>query len=103
MRTVNAASRSLSGIVDSGWKYTTSEKTKPSPTQGRLKKPSVQVDTNAAEVEKLAASAKNDLAILRELRPGNIDIERAASSIVGKLISLESVSLPCLTHGRELD
>ena len=76
MRAVNAASKSLSTVIDSGWKASQSK------TSDR---------TTAASATKVATSARRDLATLRALSPRNVDIERAASSLVAKLIALEMV------------
>jgi separase len=71
MRAVNAASQSLSGLVQSGWRA------------GSGKKSSEAV-----------GAGENALTELRELRVvcvGDVDVERAASSVVGKLVVLEMV------------
>ena len=58
-----------------------------------LKKVSKTDHEYAVETSKYFSSddMRKDLATLRQLASGEIDIERAASSIVGKLISLEMV------------
>ncbi|KAI8971333.1 peptidase family C50-domain-containing protein [Trametes punicea] len=73
MRAVNLASKSLSVVAESGWKA----------SQAKADR------TTAATAVKDAAIARKELAVLRELSPGEVDIERAASSIAGKLIALE--------------
>ncbi|KAI0324727.1 hypothetical protein GY45DRAFT_1357090 [Cubamyces sp. BRFM 1775] len=73
MRTINAASKSLSAIAESGWKASQAKSDR----------------TTATSATKHAAIARKELSILRELNPGEVDVERAASSIVGKLIALE--------------
>ncbi|RDX51597.1 hypothetical protein OH76DRAFT_1346650 [Lentinus brumalis] len=74
MRAVNAASKSLSALLEQRSK--------------------TKSDRAAAEsVTKQAISARKDLNVLRELSPGDADIERAASSMVGKLINLEMYSV----------
>ncbi|KAI0824951.1 peptidase family C50-domain-containing protein [Trametes gibbosa] len=73
MRTVNAASKSLSALVESGWRAS-------DPKSDR---------TNAAVAVKHATTVRKELVKLRKLCPGEVDVERAASSVVGKLISLE--------------
>ena len=78
MRAVNAASKSLSVVLETGWKASEAK------TSDR---------TTASSVTKHAATARNDLVTLRALDPGQVDVERAASSIVGKLVGLEMVSL----------
>ncbi|KAH9945510.1 peptidase family C50-domain-containing protein [Amylocystis lapponica] len=70
MRTVNAASRSLSAAVESGWKPSDSAKTR-------------------SQLVETASAARNGISSLRELTPHEVDVERAASSVTGKLISLE--------------
>ena len=84
MRAVNLASKSLSAILESGWK---ASEAKPADR------------TTASTITKHAAAARKDLTLLRELSPGEVDLERAASSIVGKLISLEMVR-PHITADR---
>ncbi|KAH9848957.1 peptidase family C50-domain-containing protein [Lenzites betulinus] len=73
MRSVNAASKSLSSLAESGWRA----------SDGKSDR------TNAAAAVKHAATARKELGILRKIGPGELDVERAASSVVGKLISLE--------------
>ncbi|KZT09299.1 uncharacterized protein LAESUDRAFT_696004 [Laetiporus sulphureus 93-53] len=46
-----------------------------------------------ADVESLVASARDALKTLREATPGDVDTERAASSVAGKLVSLNKVKL----------
>lgn len=77
MRAVNAASQVLSDLVQSGWKRT-AETT-------QLKKGSVSIAVDAAE------SASKHLAILRSLSPSDINVERAAISLLGKFMTLEMV------------
>lgn len=71
MRATNSASQTLSSIVQSGWKA------------GSGKKPT----TVTGAVNAAAKSLKE----LRAMGPGEIDVERAASSIIGKLLALEMV------------
>lgn len=78
MRDINATSRSLSAVLDSASQRTSSVK---------------YDDTSIFES---VSTAKSALQMLRKLSPGEMDIERAASSIVGKLVSLEMVGThPC--------
>ena len=77
MRAVNAASKSLFEIVESGWKHT------PESARG----------TRFSTANTHAAAAATHLSILRKLCPNDIDIERAALSVLGKLSSLEMVRL----------
>ena len=77
MRAINTASKSLSAILETGWKVSASK------TSGSI---------NVASVTKHATTALNELRILRTIYPGQLDTERAASSIAGKLIGLDMVS-----------
>lgn len=90
MREVNSASRSLSAIVESGWKSSAASAKVP-----QRSSTSKQPDQATAAAQH-ASSAKSALRELRELKPGDIDVERAASSLIGRLISLELVR-PALT------
>lgn len=78
MRAVNSASQELSSVVQSGWRRSSDA---PS-----LKKSSAFVSANAS-----ATLASKHLALLREISPGDLDIERAAGSVLGKLVALEMV------------
>ncbi|KAI0674723.1 peptidase family C50-domain-containing protein [Trametes maxima] len=73
MRAANAASKSLSAIAESGWKASQSKSDK----------------STSASAVKHATTARKELSTLRKLSPGEVDVERAASSIVAKLIALE--------------
>ena len=77
MRAVNAASQVLSDLVQSGWKR--------SAETTQLKKGSMSTAVDASE------SASKHLAILRSLSPSDINVERAAISFLGKLMTLEMV------------
>ena len=77
MHAVNTASQSLSAVVQSGWK---ANDTTPSGKK------------TLSGVMTSAEAASKALIELREISPGDIDVERAASSVVGKLIALELVS-----------
>ncbi|KAJ7632765.1 cysteine peptidase C50 [Roridomyces roridus] len=81
MRAVNAASQELSVLVQSGWKP--SSDTAP---------------TKRSSANSAAASVSKHLALLREVSPGELDIERAAGSVLGKLVTLEmfDAALPAL-------
>ncbi|KAH9478241.1 Separin [Psilocybe cubensis] len=72
MRSVNEASQALSGVVQSGWK-----------------KSADSSKTTLATATSAASKASKALDTLRKLRPGDLDVERAASSVLGKLIALE--------------
>ena len=67
MRTVNTVSKTLSELV--------------------ARSPARRSKISEEKIK----SAIDALRILRELNPGDVDTERAASSLVGKLISLEMV------------
>ena len=80
MRAVNAASQGLTSVIKTGWKAPRAE-------------PSAQKSTAARhEAFGLAASARTALGDLRVLSPGDVDVERAAISVAGKLLSLDMVS-----------
>ncbi|KAK0220404.1 cysteine peptidase C50 [Armillaria fumosa] len=72
MRAVNSASQSLASIVASGWKRSTGD----SPRK-------------LTEAKSAATSAAAHITSLRELCPGDIDVERAAMSVLGKLVALD--------------
>lgn len=75
MRAANGASQALSALVQAGDK------------KGKGK---------GEDGASLGTKAKKALGELRGMRPGNADTERAAGSVVGKLISLDLVSLTLL-------
>lgn len=81
MRSVNDASQALTGVVQSGWK-----------------KSSDSSKTTLATAIFAASKAAKALDTLRKLRAGNVDVERAAASVLGKLIALEMVRWFILTH-----
>lgn len=72
MKAVNSASQALSTVVQSGWKK----------SSGKASPPSVATS--------VAAAVKN-LSVLRQICPDDVDIERAAMSLLGKLVALELV------------
>ncbi|KAH7929994.1 hypothetical protein BV22DRAFT_1001613 [Leucogyrophana mollusca] len=74
MRNVNKASHSLSSVVQSGWKASSEQPKKKSAT--------------LTSVSAAVSAANRALEDLREICPDDLDVERAASSIVGKLITL---------------
>ena len=80
MRAVNAASQGLTAIMKSGWKAS-----RPDPSAKKS-------TATTHEVFNLAASARTALRDLRALLPGDIDVERAAISVAGKLLGLDVVS-----------
>ena len=76
MRAVNKASQTLSGVAESGWKQSSG---------GSSSKATLNtVVSSASEITK-------HLGTLRRISPGDIDVERAALSSLGKLIVLEMV------------
>ena len=76
MRSVNSASQDLSRVIQSGWKKSSSSL-----------KSTLQSTTSSA------ATAAKHLAMLRNVCPDDVDVERAAASILGKLVALEMVSV----------
>jgi separase len=80
MRTVNGASQGLTAVMKSGWKAPSVEH----PT----KRPTAALH----EAFGLSASARSALGDLRVISPGDADVERAAISVAGKLLSLDMVS-----------
>lgn len=80
MRAVNDALHALTAVMKSGWKI-------PSAV------PSVKKSAATThEAFGLAASARTALKDLRVISPGDVDVERAAISVAGKLLSLDMVS-----------
>lgn len=77
MRLINSTSQSLSNTIKSGWKASKDDVGNKSST--------------SSGVSMSATTAKKALQELRTICPGDVDVERAASSIVGKLIALEMV------------
>jgi hypothetical protein len=77
MRAVNAASQALSALAQSGWRRSTETKL--------VKKGSMSSAVDASE------SASKHLAVLRSLSPSDINVERAAISVLGKLVTLDMV------------
>ncbi|KAJ3553303.1 hypothetical protein NM688_g3687 [Phlebia brevispora] len=87
MRTVNAASRRLSNVIESGWTRS-KDATSAATTVRKTSKAPSSVHT-AASVTEYFATARHALQVLRKLKPSNLDVERAASSLFSKLITLE--------------
>ncbi|KAL4079673.1 hypothetical protein J3A83DRAFT_4211529 [Scleroderma citrinum] len=76
MRAVNASLQTLSSVVQSGWKASqTDTSKKPDAIRGKM--------DNAVE------DAGRALEKLRRMCPEDMDVERAASSLIGKLLALE--------------
>ena len=80
MRSVNSASQALSTVVQSGWKRSSA---------------SIQLKSSLSlsNITASAASAAKHLAVLRSMRPNDVDVERAAASVLTKLVALEMVGL----------
>ncbi|TFY82545.1 hypothetical protein EWM64_g1469 [Hericium alpestre] len=77
MRAVNAALQGLSSLVQSGWKASTA------------KPPIVRNAAGSTGAAAHATSARTFLKNLRTMTPEDLDVEKAALSVVGKLIVLE--------------
>lgn len=89
MRAVNSASQTLSTVVQSGWRKSS-------------KMPLPKASPTLTKVNASSLSAMKNLSILREISPGDLDVERAAMSILGKLVTLEMVRQVCISHSRPL-
>ncbi|KAI0089987.1 peptidase family C50-domain-containing protein [Irpex rosettiformis] len=89
MRAVNTASKKLSAIAETGWKSSVGSG-QATRSGNSTKAGSLKIDRTAAQVNVEAIAVREGLVILRENRPWEMDIERAACSAAGKLISLES-------------
>ena len=76
MRSVNLASPELSNVVRSGWKKSLCNFAK----------------TTLSNDESSALMAEENLCILRRICMQNMDVERAAVSVLGKLVTLDMVS-----------
>ncbi|KAJ3742013.1 cysteine peptidase C50 [Lentinula detonsa] len=94
MRMVNSASQQLSTIAQSGWKR--------SSDAGNKRKSEA-----AASALEASSTAARHLAFLRSVSDGDLNVERAAMSIIGKLVALEifDLALAALTsaHSRICD
>ncbi|KAI6116384.1 peptidase family C50-domain-containing protein [Pisolithus sp. B1] len=77
MRAVNASLQTLSTVVQSGWKASKRD------AKRRV------VEPTAKMADKAVAEAVSALERLRIICPEDMDIERAACSLVGKLLALE--------------
>ncbi|KAH9171315.1 peptidase family C50-domain-containing protein [Lactarius sanguifluus] len=77
MRTVNGVSQSLSTVMKTGWKAPSEDP------------PVKKVVANTHEAFGLATSARAALEDLRAISPGDVDVERAAVTVAGKLLSLD--------------
>ena len=76
MQSVNLASQELSNIVRSGWKKSLSNFSK----------------TTLSNAKSSALMAEENLCVLRRICLQDMDMERAAVSILGKLVTLDMVS-----------
>ena len=76
MRSVNSASQELSNVVRSGWKKSLSNFSK----------------TTLSNAESSALTAEENLCVLRRICLQDMDVERAAVSVLGKLVTLDMVS-----------
>jgi separase len=87
MRSMNSVSQTLTGIIQSGWRKSSSD----SASRATL------VNANSS-----ASAAAKHLAILRRLCPNDVDVERAAVSVLGKLVTLEMVRFVFISCFRSL-
>lgn len=85
MRAVNTSSKKLSSIIAAGWK--------PTVEQGK------KSGTSIESVKKMLEEMRSDLNLLRDMQGADLDVERAASSVVGKAVSLELVCSQSLKGG----
>ena len=76
MRSVNSASQELSKVVRSGWNKSLSNFS----------------TTTLSNAESSALTAEENLCVLRRICPQDMDVERAAVSVLGKLVTLDMVS-----------
>ena len=83
MRAINAVSKALSAIISSGWKANAATDT----PRGR----SIKATSTGLSVSEHCTNARRRLQLLRELKPGDLDIERATVNLAGKLNTLETV------------
>lgn len=83
MRAVNEASQALTGVVQSGWKKSSNQNTS---------------KTTLTTANAAASKAAKHISELRRILPGDLDVERAASSVLGKLVALEMVCDTCILH-----
>lgn len=83
MRAVNAAMQALTALAQAGWK------------KGAAESSSTWRARNA-EANTLAGGSREHLGTLRSLDGATVEIERAALSILGKLVVLEMVRGLCL-------
>jgi separase len=79
MRTVNGVSQGLSTVMKTSWK---------APSEDPAVKKS---SAGTHEAFGLATSARTSLGELRAISPGDVDVERAAITVAGKLLNLDMV------------
>jgi separase len=83
MLDINASLQTLSSVAQSGWKANSDE--------GKTK-------SNAlSKVSAAVARANEALSCLRVICPNDLDVERATSSVMSKLLALEMVRGNCVT------
>src|ERR1700722_4200658 len=76
MRSINLASKSISTLVESGWKLKTFERGSAVKTASTLRSVNSSISTISRCLQEL-----------RKTCPEDIDVERAAVSVLGKLIA----------------
>ena len=76
MRSVNSVSQELSNTVCSGWKKSLSNFSK----------------TTLSNAESSALMAEENLCVLHRICLQDMDVERVAVSVLGKLVTLDMVS-----------
>ena len=77
---VNLSLQNLSAVTQSGWRYNPQET-----------KNARNTNANASKTGEATRTARKALERLRVVTPDDLDVERAACSITGKLITLELV------------
>ena len=82
MLDVNSTLQTLSSMAQSGWKANSE--------QGRTK------SNTLGKMLAAVARANEALSCLRTICSDNLDVERAASSVISKLLALEMVSRNCI-------
>ncbi|KAH7098836.1 peptidase family C50-domain-containing protein [Auriculariales sp. MPI-PUGE-AT-0066] len=78
---INAASQQLSAIAKAGWKATASTQSEAASSY------------SSNQVKTLATTLQTQLAALRVTAPGDVDVEHAAVSVLGKLAQIELFEL----------
>ncbi|KZT24871.1 hypothetical protein NEOLEDRAFT_1134566 [Neolentinus lepideus HHB14362 ss-1] len=85
MRQVNEASQYLSSAVQAGWKASASSKLRPTSKTSTG-------SWSVSRIGKTVQQVRESLQKLRELNSDDMDVDRAASSMIGKLVNLEMYS-----------